>query len=57
MRNKNLFVTKVERLESILKNIEYSFNRNERLEGIEEVRKANTILEQLNTYLNTEIQD
>jgi len=57
MRNKNLFVAKVERLESILKNIEYSFNRNERMEGLEEVQKARTVLEQMNTYLNTEIQD
>lgn len=57
MRNKNLFVAKIERLESILKNIEYSFNRNERMEGLTEVKKATTILEDLNTFLNTEIQD
>jgi len=57
MRNKNLFENKIERLESIMKNIEYSFNRNERNEGIQEVAKAKQILEQLSTYLSTEIQD
>jgi len=57
MRNKNLFENKIERLESIMKNIEYSFNRNERNEGIQEVTKAKQILEQLSTYLSTEIQD
>ena len=57
MRNKNLFENKVERLESIMKNIEYSFNRNERNEGIQEVAKAKQILEQLSTYLSTETQD
>ena len=57
MRNKNLFESKVERLESILKNIEYSFNRNQRNEGLEEVSKAKDILSQLTTYLRTENQD
>lgn len=57
MRNKNLFENKVERLESILKNIEYSFNRNQRNEGLEEVSKAKDILSQLTTYLRTENQD
>ena len=57
MRNKNLFENKIERLESIMKNIEYSFNRNERNEGIQEVTKAKQILEQLSTYLSTETQD
>jgi|SaaInl59LU_5_DNA_1037362.scaffolds.fasta_scaffold149324_1 hypothetical protein len=57
MRNKNLFENKIERLESIMKNIEYSFNRNERNEGIQEVAKAKQILEQLSTYLSTETQD
>ena len=57
MRNKNLFENKVERLESILKNIEYSFNRNRRNEGLEEVSKAKDILSQLTTYLRTENQD
>lgn len=57
MRNKDLFVSKIERLESIMKNIEYSFNRNERNEGLEEVTKAKILLGQLQTYLNTETQD
>lgn len=57
MRNKNLFENKVERLESILKNIEYSFNRNQRNEGLQEVSKAKDILSQLTTYLRTENQD
>ena len=57
MRNKNLFDSKIDRLDSILKSIEYSFNRNERIEGIQEVTKAKAILEQLRTYLNTETQD
>lgn len=57
MRNKNLFENKIERLESILKNIEYSFNRNQRNEGLQEVSKAKDILSQLTTYLRTENQD
>ena len=57
MRNKDLFVSKIERLESIMKNIEYSFNRNERNEGLEEVTKAKILLGLLQTYLNTETQD
>jgi len=57
MRNKTLIQTKIERIESTLRNINYSIGRNERGDSYKALDKVTELLSQINTLLNTETQD
>lgn len=57
MRNKDLFVQKLERFESEVKKVGYHIHRNEQSEAYEKVAEILEKIEDLRTLLNTESQD
>ena len=57
MRNKELFVQKLERFESEVKKAGYHIHRNEQTEAYERVAELLERIEDMRTLLNTEHQD
>lgn len=57
MRNKELFVQKLERFESEVKKIGYHVHRNEQAEAYAKVEELLEKIGDLRTLLNTEHQD
>lgn len=57
MRNKELFERKLERLNNIVKNIGYHIHRDERDQAYKLVGRTVEFIEDMQTLLNTEIQD
>ena len=54
MKNKEVFQNKVTRLESMLNNIGRSVSLNDRQQAFDEIEKAKTMLNDLQTMLNRE---
>ena len=54
MKNKEIFQNKVTRLESMLNNIGRSVSLNDRQQAFDEIEKAKTMLNDLQTMLNRE---
>jgi hypothetical protein len=57
MRNKILVETKLERIESLLNNLSFSLNRNERDQAIKEVELLKEHVEGILSIVRTEFQD
>ena len=57
MRNKTLIQTKIERIDSNLRKLNYSIGRNERGDSYKALDKVSELLSQIGTLLNTETQD
>lgn len=57
MRNKELFERKLERLSSLIKNIGFHIHRDERDEAYKLVARTVDFVEDMQTLLNTEVQD
>jgi hypothetical protein len=57
MRNKDLFVTKLEKFESEVKLVAYHFFRNEQDAGSTKVMELLERIQDMRTLLNTEQQD
>jgi hypothetical protein len=57
MRNKILVETKLERIESLLNNLSFSLNRNERDRAVEEVELLKEHGEGILSIIRTEFQD
>lgn len=57
MRNKELFVRKLEKFESEIKLAAYHFHRNELQEGSDKVMELLERIGDMRTLLNTEEQD
>ena len=57
MRNKELFVQKLERFKAEVKKIGYHIHRNEQAEAYEKVEELLEKVGDLRTLLNTEHQD
>jgi len=57
MRNKDLFVVKLERFESEVKKMGYHIHKNERDEAYTKVEELLEKIGDLRTLLNTESQD
>lgn len=57
MRNKILVETKLERIESLLNNLSFSLNRNERDQAIKEVELIKEHVEGILSIVRTEFQD
>lgn len=57
MRNKTLVITKLERIENKLRNLNFSINTNNRGEALSSLTTIKDYLSQINTLLNTETQD
>lgn len=57
MRNKILVESKLERIESLLNNLSFSLNRNERDQAIEEVELLKEHVEGILSIIRTEFQD
>ena len=54
MKNKEVFQNKVTRLESMLNNIGRSVSLNDRQQAFDEIERAKTMLNDLQTMLNRE---
>jgi len=57
MRNKILVESKLERIESLLNNLSFSLNRNERDQAIREVELLKEHVEGILSVVRTEFQD
>lgn len=57
MRNKILVESKLERIESLLNNLSFSLNRNERDQAIKEVELLKEHVEGILSIIRTEFQD
>lgn len=57
MRNKELFERKLDRLNSLIKNIGYHIHRDERDQAYKLVGRTVEFIEDMQTLLNTEVQD
>ena len=57
MRNKEVVQRKLERLAADIKQIDYSFKRNEISNGYSYIKKVQEDLGDIQTLLNTETQD
>ena len=57
MRNKEVVQRKLERLAADIKQIDYSFKRNEISNGYTYIKKVQEDLGDIQTLLNTETQD
>ena len=57
MRNKLLVENKLERIESLLNNLSFSLNRNERDQAIKEVELLKEHIESILSIVRTEFQD
>lgn len=57
MRNKDLFDRKLERLANLIKNIGFHIHRDERDEAYKLVARTIEFVEDMQTLLNTEVQD
>lgn len=57
MRNKELMSNKLERLESVIKLVGYHTFRNEREEAYQHIDKCLEVIQDMQTLLNTEVQD
>lgn len=57
MRNKEVISNKLDRLESQLRKLNYTIGTNDRNTSYEHLDKANSIISDINTLLNREIQD
>ena len=57
MRNKTLITTKLERIESELRKLNYHIGRNERKDSYITLDKVSEHLSNIKTLLNTETQD
>jgi hypothetical protein len=57
MRNKNSISKKLERLESILRNLNYSIGTSDRTLSYKHLDKAKEQLSDINTLLNRETQE
>ena len=57
MRNKEVVQRKLERLAADIKQIDYSFKRNEISNGYNYIKKVKEDLGDIQTLLNTETQD
>ena len=57
MRNKEVISKKLDRLESQLRKLNYTIGTNDRNTSYEHLDSANSIISDINTLLNREIQD
>ena len=57
MKNKQVILNKIERLERVIKNIEYNLNTNNRREALESFNNLKEKLSDIQTLLNTEVQN
>ena len=57
MRNKNLITTKLERIESELRKLNFSIGRNEKREAYASIDVTKEHISNIKTLLNTETQD
>lgn len=57
MRNKVVIERKLERVQAELKQVDYSFKRNEPQAGFNYLKHINEMLEDIQTLLNNETQD
>lgn len=57
MRNKDLISTKLDRLESELRKLNYTIGSNDRTTSYSHLNKAKEIISDINTLLNRETQD
>ena len=56
MKNKQVILNKIERLERVIKNIEYNLNTNNRREALESFDILKEKLGDIQTLINTEVQ-
>jgi len=57
MRNRDLFETKLERLESSIKLVGYHVHRDERQVAYDQIDKVLEMIQDVHTLLRTETQD
>lgn len=57
MKNKQVILNKIERLERVIKNIEYNLNTNNRREALESFNNLKEKLSDIQTLINTEVQN
>ena len=57
MRNKESIITKLDRLESELRKLNYTIGTNDRTTSYQHLDKANALISDIYTYLNRETQD
>lgn len=57
MRTKDIVTKKLEGIDNQLRSLNFSIGRNNRDESYESIDKIKDFLSQINTFLNTEVQD
>jgi len=57
MRNKDLVLAKLEKIDSIIRGLNFHIGRNEREQAYNELDKIKEVNSQIITLLNTETQD
>lgn len=57
MRNKDLVLAKLEKIDSILRGLNFHIGRNERDQAYKELDRIKEVNSQIVTLLNTETQD